>query len=412
MTSFWIISGALALLAATWPALSLIRARRDNDPAEASDLQVYRDQLREIDRDVARGVMLTDDADPLRAEVSRRILTADTALRADVAVADAPRAAGRITTGLIIVIVVGGGLGLYANLGAPGYGDLALRDRIAAAETRRDDRPSQAEAEAQAPAVPPVTGAPREYMELVQRLRSTVAERPGDLQGHMLLARSEAALGNFVEAYKSQEQIITLKGDAATAQDYADLADMVVLAAGGYVSPEAERVLEITLSMDPLNGVARYYGGLMLAQNDRPDIAFRMWDDLLRTSTADDAWVPPIVEQIQGLAMRAGVAGYEVPQVGGAPLRGPSAADIDAAQDMTPEERMDMIRGMVEQSSDRLATQGGPPEEWARLIVGYSVLGNAEQAIAIWRNAEEVFAGNDDALKIILEGARNANIAP
>ncbi|KMK67949.1 c-type cytochrome biogenesis protein CcmI [Puniceibacterium sp. IMCC21224] len=411
MIPFWIISGALGLVVVALLVLALLRNRPDGGVADSSDLQVYRDQLREVERDVARGVLAEADAERLRAEISRRILAADAELRATVTATQAPRGVALATAGLILIIVLVGGYGLYSTLGVPGYGDLALRDRIAAADERRKNRPSQIEAEGQLPPLP-ATDAPKEYLALVDRLRQAVEDRPDDLQGHVLLARSEATLGNFIRAYMAQERIVAIRGDDATARDYADLADMMVLAAGGYVSPEAERVLDGALSRDPNNGVARYYGGLMLQQNDRPDVAFRLWDTLLRASNPDDAWVPPITAQIGELALRAGVTGYQIPDLGGTTLAGPGQDDIAAAENLSPEERQEMIRGMVSQLSDRLASQGGTPEEWARLIGAYGVLGNAEQAIAIWENAQEVFAGNDAALEIVRDGARNANIAP
>jgi cytochrome c-type biogenesis protein CcmH len=77
---------------------------------------------------------------------------------------------------------------------------------------------------------------------------------------------------------------------------------------------------------------------------------------------------------------------------------------------MSDAERMEMIRGMVEGLSDRLATEGGPPEDWARLIGALGVLGNAEQAAAIADEAEQVFAGNDAALSLIAEARMRAGL--
>jgi cytochrome c-type biogenesis protein CcmH len=239
-------------------------------------------------------------------------------------------------------------------------------------------------------------------------LRGAVAERPGDLQGHILLARSEAAMGNYLAAYEAQQQVLSIKGDDANGKDYADLADMMVLAAGGYVSPEAERVLEAALTRDPENGVALYYMGLMMAQTGRPDVAFRLWDRLLRQSPPNATWLPPILTQIEEMAFRAGVADYQVPAIAGIP--GPTAEDVEAAGEMNAEDRQDMIRGMVARLSDRLATEGGTPEEWARLISSLAILGDEAQAIAIWNNAQEVFADNPDALEIVREGARAAGL--
>jgi cytochrome c-type biogenesis protein CcmH len=83
---------------------------------------------------------------------------------------------------------------------------------------------------------------------------------------------------------------------------------------------------------------------------------------------------------------------------------------MDAAAEMTPEARMEMIQGMVAGLSDRLATEGGPPEDWARLIGALGVLGNTEQAAAIAAEAEQVFAGNDAALSLIAEARTRAGL--
>lgn len=408
MTFFWIATVVLALALSGLLVAALLRGQRSTGPAEAFDLQVYRDQLTEVDREVQRGVISAEDAERLRTEISRRILSADAKAQASGSGGQQPRGLGLVMSGLIAIGLVAGGIWLYAVLGAPGYGDMGLASRMEMAQLARANRPSQQEAEAQLPEAgnPAVQ---QDYSELVQRLRGAVAERPNDLQGHVLLARSEAALGNYVAAYQAQERVLTIKAANATASDYADLADMMVLAAGGYVSPQAERVLEGALARDPENGVAQYYMGLMMAQTGRPDIAFRVWDRLLRQSPPDAAWLPPILGQIEEMAFRAGVSDYQVPQqVAARP--GPTAEDVDAAGEMSAEDRQEMIQGMVARLSDRLANEGGPPEDWARLISSLAVLGDEAQAIAVWNNAQEVFADNPEALEIVRDGARAAGL--
>jgi cytochrome c-type biogenesis protein CcmH len=281
--------------------------------------------------------------------------------------------------------------------------------RIEQAETARRDRPSQASAEADVPQMP-ANGASEDFLALMDRLRAAVESRPDDLQGHRLLARNEARLGNFVAAYEAQEQVIRIKGDAASAADYADYGDLLVLAAGGYVSPEAERAFQAALARDPANGAARYYTGLMFYQTGRPDRAFRIWREQLRQSSATAPWVSPIRAQIEDAARRAGIE-YSLPPVAsGSAAPGPSAADIDAAGEMTPSERMEMIEGMVSGLSERLATEGGPPEEWARLIRALGVLGRTDRAAAIWGEAQQVFP--DEATRLpILRAARDAGVA-
>jgi cytochrome c-type biogenesis protein CcmH len=406
--AFWIVAFVMAAAVA---ALMLVALRRGGEEARAAeaDMQVYRDQLKEVDRDVARGVLTPAEAETIRVEVSRRLLEADRAAAGAAGGRQAPGALTGAMAALTAVTVVGGTIALYQWLGAPGYPDLPLSARLEMAAEARANRPGQAEAEAEAAALAqPAPQADADYLALMERLRTTVAERPDDLQGHRLLARNEAALGNFAAALAAQARVMAILGESATGADFADQADMMVMAAGGYVSPETEAVLEQALQRDPQNGTALYYSGLSMLQTGRPDLAFSLWDGLLRQSAPTDPWVVPIRAQIADLAHIAGAFNYELPVMGDAP--GPTQDQMDAAAEMTPEARMEMIQGMVQGLSDRLATEGGPPEDWARLIGALGVLGNTEQAAAIAAEAEQVFAGNDAALSLIAEARMRAGL--
>ncbi|GGG82683.1 c-type cytochrome biogenesis protein CcmI [Salipiger pallidus] len=408
MTLFWILAAAAALVVAALLGLALLRGRSGPLTSGDFDMKVYRDQLREIERDAARGTIAPEEAERLRTEIARRILAADA--RGETT-ADTPSrgAPSLVMIALIALVLTGGSLWLYTSLGAPGYGDLGLKDRIAAAETFRQNRPAQAEAEAQVPQQPQPE-LPQDYMELVTRLRTAVETRPDDIQGHALLARSEAALGNYRAAYEAQSALLDLKGDAASATEWADLVDMMVLAAGGYVSPEAERALEQVMRRDEDNGVGRYYGGLMMAQTGRPDAAFRIWDRLLRDSAATDPWVGAVREQIPDLAFAAGIDDYQLPEGAAPALAGPSREDVEAAADLSDEDRADMVRGMVDRLGARLATDGGSPQEWAQLISALGVLNETDHAREIWTEAQEIFADSPEALAPIRAAAETAGV--
>lgn len=404
---FWIVVILVALAAAGLLGLTLYRVRGGEEPAAAYDLRVYRDQLRDVERDLARGVIAQADADRIRTEVSRRILAADAQLQKHKDGETQPSGVSGIGAAVLVLVLVAGSVLLYRELGAPGYPDLGLERRIAEAKAVRDNRPDQAQAEADAPALP----APQvddSYLDLVDDLRDAVAKRPDDVQGLELLARHESNLGNFVAAHEAKGKAMALKGDTVSAQDYAEQAELLIAAAGGYISPEAETALRETLSREPWNGPARYYWGLMLAQNDRPDLAFRIWEQTLRNDPPDAPWIVPIRARIEEIAWRAGVE-YTLPDAPAA-QPGPSREDIEAAQDMTPEDRQEMIRGMVDGLSERLATEGGTPQDWARLIGALGVLGEVERASAIYGEAQQVFATSPEALAIIKEAATRAGL--
>ncbi|TDX23746.1 c-type cytochrome biogenesis protein CcmI [Rhodovulum visakhapatnamense] len=411
MTFIVVAIGMAAVIAAVL-TLTLIRGRRGDEPAAAYDLRVYREQLDEVERDLARGVIAEDEAARIRTEVSRRVLEADRKLARQAATGQAPKALSLVAGIAVLAFLLGGAWITYSYNGMPGYADQPLDLRKAEAADYRETRMRQAEAEAKAPPMPGLPTPDAEHLKLVEKLRQVVAERGDDLQGLDLLAHNEAALGNFKAAYEAQAKVIALKGAQATANDYATQADMMVLASSGYVSPEAEAALEQALNRNPQNGTALYYWGLMHIQTGRPDIAFRVWRELLNVSKADDPWLPIVREQMPNLAWYAGDERYQLPPMpaaGGAP--GPSAEDMAAAEDMTPEARQEMIRGMVARLSARLADQGGSPEEWARLIGALGVLGDREQAGAIWAEAQQTFAAQPDALATIRQAAQSAGVA-
>ena len=406
---FWIVIGVLILVVAVLLALALLRGQDTGVAAAEYDLQVYRDQLAGVERDLERGVVSKEEAARIKTEVSRRILDADKALQAAEEVHRAPKP---MTYGAILasLVLLAASVGVYQKIGAPGYPDLPLKLRIAEAEQARESRPSQAEIEAQ---VPPVAADvdPRQK-ELVAKLRTAVAARPDDLKGHELLAGNEAALGNYTAAYRAHQRVIEIKGADATADDYADLADLMIVAAGGYVSPEAEGALQKALTLDPKNGKALYYSGLMFAQNGRPDVTFRIWKGLLEESRPNDPWMQPIIAQIEDAAAFAGVD-YRVPPMmrGGGGLAGPDAGAVAAAGEMTAEERQDMIQNMVSQLSERLGTDGGSPQEWAQLLGALGVLGDKEQAATAWAKAQEAFAADSAALEVVRAAAKRAGVA-
>jgi cytochrome c-type biogenesis protein CcmH len=397
---FWAIAAVLTAMVAVLLIQALRRgaAQADTHP----DLKVYRDQLAEVDRDLARGTLAVDEAQRLRIEVSRRLLEADRALQK----AAAPGARGSLiwAAGLVVALL-GGSLWLYDRIGAAGYADLPLSVRLAMADEAYKTRPSQAQAQANTPPAPVADPDP-EFVALMDKLRAAVVARPDDAMGLDLLARNEAALGNYAAALAAQDKLLAVKGDAATPDDRLMAAQIMVAAAGGYVSPEAEAHLIDILQRDPKHGMARYLTGLMFAQVGRPDRAFQIWQPLLEEGPPDAPWVQAVKTDIQGVADQAGIK-FSLPAD-----KGPTAADMAAAGDMTAEDRQAMIAGMVGQLEERLLSQGGPVEEWIKLINALQVLDQPDRGRAALASAEAALAADPAGLQAVRDAAAAAGFAP
>ncbi|KIT15975.1 c-type cytochrome biogenesis protein CcmI [Jannaschia aquimarina] len=401
---FWLVAAGLTL-GVTLIVVRGLTARETGAP-DAPDVDVYKDQLRELDRDVARGTLTNAEAEAARAEVARRLLAADQSAQSI-----RPATPGRTALGAVIVALCVAAIGAvtYGCIGAPGYPDMPLAGRVATIEAARAERPGQAVAEAEVPNAPPPADAPAETVAMVEQLRDVLQNRPDDLRGWQLAASVEAGMNNLEAAWRAQDRVIAILGDAATAEGFAILAELMIQAAGGYVSPEAERALAEALRRDPTNGLARYYTGLMFAQGGRADRAWPIWRRLYSDSPADAPWLPTIAAQLERISQLAGdpTPLEDIPRA-----TGPSQDQIEAAGDMTPEERMEMIGSMVQGLAERLASQGGPPGDWARLITAYGVLGRSDAAAAVYAEAQLVFQDAPAALDTLARAAERAGLAP
>ncbi len=406
---FWILAAALTAITALAILSPLRRGRGGAAPAAAYDLRVYRDQLAEVERDLDRGVIGPDDAQRLRAEIGRKVLDAD---RRAALSAPAARGGRALWPAVALVAMLAGAVALYLREGVPGAPDMPLAERFAAADAAYRDRPTQAEAEAAAPArpAPDLSQADPEYLTMIDQLRDAVGRNPDDQQGLALLASNEMRLGNLAAARAAQQRLVDLRGDQADAVQLMQLATLMVDAAGGVVTPEAEAVLRRALTLDPTQPQARYLQGVLLIQNGRPDRAFPLWRGLLDEGPEGAPWIAPIRAAIQDLAWLAGDDEYRAPAPPAADLPGPDADALAAAEDLSPEDRARMIQDMVDRLQQRLATQGGSPEEWARLIAALAMLDQRDQATAILTEARQRFGSAPDALAPIERAATEAGL--
>lgn len=406
----WVFGTIMALAVAVALALPFLRRRNVATVGAAPyDRQVYRTQLSEVDRDLARGVIGEDDAARLRIEIGRKLLEADRLAQAQAPAVSAPWR-GMAAAAVAVVAVAGS---LYAVLGSPMMADAPIALRKAEADAVYAARPSQAEAEAAAPPRMPAAPPDPAYVTLVDQLRAAVEQQPDDPRGLALLAEHEGRLGNVAAALEAQRRLMALVGDKASPDDHTRLAALMIEAAGGVMTREAEAEVAKAIALDPANAQARYMQGLLMAQNQRPDRAFAIWRGLLEQDPAAP-WAPTIRAVIADLAWFAGEADYVPPPAPAAateaPAPGPDAAAIAAADNMTDAERADMIGQMVTRLEERLATQGGTPEEWARLIGALAVQDDTAHAAEILTEARATFAGQPEALAALDAAAAQAGL--
>ena len=303
---------AVALVGLTALALAMLLVPlflRRHGPAsrDAYNLAVYRDQLAEIERDLARGVLAAEEAEAARAEIARRILALKPA-EAETGAAPIPRAVAIVA---ILLLPVAAWM-LYWQLGSP-----ALPDQPFAARTA---------------GTPPAAANPAhiDMDEALARLGAHLKEHPEDLTGWLLLARSELGLGRYQEAAEAYRHAAELSGNRADIMG--DWGEAQVLAAGGTVTPAAKAAFAAGLGDPETAPRSRYY--LAFAQLQAGDVkgALDAWVALAAEAPADAEWLPLVHQRIAQAARALGIDPATLKAAGG-PRRRASA--INAATDRT-----------------------------------------------------------------------------
>ena len=394
------ILSVLLVLATLLIGVILFRNMQNSKIIPMRQVDVYADQMQNLERDLAKGVLEKDEFESMRAEVGRRIISA-------VRLGPNPEAAVSNTSLRTLVTVslaafILGAL-IYDQIGRPNVPDSPISVRYKQSDALRTARLGQLEAEAQAPALK----APQDpsYLQLVTKLRAALEVRPNDIHGFVLLAKSESRLGNYTNAHAAQAQVLKLKGKASSPDEWYRYAELLIMAANTYISKEAEDALRQTLQRDPKHSLALFRIGIYFDQIGRPDRTFSIWRKLLEAGPESASYMPIIRRTIIDLAMMSGVD-YEPPKI-----KGPSREDIQNAAEISEEDRQAMISSMVTGLADRLKNEGGPASDWAQLIVAYGVLGETNTAQEILNESLQLFSGQPADIRILQQASISAGLS-
>ena len=355
--SFLFIAAALLTVAVLAALLAPLLGRGATETAAATpvrgdyDLAVYRDQLAEIDRDQEKGLFTPAEAEAARIEIQRRMLAAadSRAAEAPTAAPEAVGAARRLALAVVVIVPLAA-VGLYSILGKPGAGDLPLAQRQTAAGEQHD------------------------MNRLVEQLRIRLQETPDDIDGWLMLARSYSTMGRFDGAAMAFGQVVTLTGRRPDI--LAAWGEALIWQAADRVTPQAEALFREALATDPGEPRARFYMALARLQAGDLAGAVRDWTALAQDSPPDAPWMATVTDQIRRATAAMGGGAPIVPV---APV-GPSQADVEAATQMSTDDRDAMIRGMVERLAERMRENPGDRDGWLRLGRAYEVLGDTAKA--------------------------------
>jgi cytochrome c-type biogenesis protein CcmH len=355
---------AAAIFAVLWP---LGRGGRPQQ-GDGSEATVYKDQLAEIDRDVAAGLLGSSEAAAARVEIGRRLLAAADHQRAPLMASNTRLRRSAAVIALVGLPVIA--VALYLPLGSPRLADFPLAKRNSAPDGTQ----------------------PLET--LVAQVETHLEKNPTDGRGWNVLAPVLERLGRYDDAVRAYRNAITYNGDSAEARG--DLGEAMAAAAGGVVTADAKAEFERALGSKGDATKASYYLGLAAEQDGRTAEAASIWRGMLEKAPASAPWRPLVQAALS--------------RVGGSTVPALSDDAMAAAKDMNETDRRAMIQAMVERLASRLKQNGGDVEGWLRLVRAYMVMGDRDKVKGALLDARQAVANDAERLRQLNEGLKNLGL--
>jgi cytochrome c-type biogenesis protein CcmH len=361
---FWVLCAVMTAAVVYAVTRPLLAPRAKTRNPGAADLEVYRDQLKEIETDRARGVLGAAEAEAARLEISRRLLACADAQQRPAAVAAASGAA-KIVIAAVTAGIPLAALALYLVFGSPGLPDQprSPQERLALEKAS--------------------------VAQLVAQVEARLRQRPEDGKGWDVIAPVYLAQERYQEAAQAFARALRLLGEST--KRLVGFAEATVLANNGVVTEEARQAYEKILQLEPGRREPRFW--LALAKEQDGDLAgaARDYEGLLAEAPAEAPWRGAVEERLR--AVRGRLA------VGNAPsAAGPTAKELTAAEKLPAEQRARMIRPMVEGLAARLKADGKDLAGWQRLLRAYAILGEKDAAMRALAEARNAFAGDSASL--------------
>ncbi|MEY4966127.1 MAG: c-type cytochrome biosis protein CcmI [Pseudomonadota bacterium] len=363
----WIVLTAMIALAAAGLTIPLVR-RYEARPMRGTAIEILKTQLKDVDAQLGAGQIGESEAEGLRAEIKRRILSEAPAAKP----VSRPLPAGAlpwVALGLVGIVALSAAA-LYATMGRPEFTSKAAPagDRAATPSQHPDG----------------------DVDRMVAGLESRLQQSPNDRQGWQMLGWSYMRLDRPADAAKAYGRAASLdpgNGEYLSAQGEA------MVQAEGRVSAEAVAVFRRVRAIDPADPRARYF--LAIFRDQQGDRAGAMADliALIKSAPPDAPWVAQVRGYAEKKAREQGIdlSRQLPPPAANAP--GPTAAQIAAAGQMSDADRQSMIRSMVERLDGQLKANPRDVSGWVRLMRARMVLGEKDAAAAAYRDARKAFAG-------------------
>lgn len=293
MILFWLICAGLVAIALAFVLPPLLQRAPEEAGAggkKEANLEIYRDQLSELEADLRNGIISPEQYQQDRDEIERRLL--DDVSREDEVSAKGSKEA--VSRGPVYVIALGipvVAVALYLLVGnSAAWSGAATTPQAPFASGSQSNGPMTQQ------------GIEANVAALAKRLE----QKPDDAQGWVMLARSYTSLEKYTDASNAYAKAAALKTDDADL--LGDFAFALAMANGRQLQGQPFELIKKALRIDPQNAKALELAGSAEFQAKNYKQAIDYWQKVLDRTSADSELARTLSQNINQAKALAGVS--------------------------------------------------------------------------------------------------------
>ena len=320
----------------------MVRQSQSHNP-----LEYYKNQLKELEIDIKRGLVDPESIKSAKLEIERRILKANVKTNNS-------HLKQHAKSNLPIEVLAAGiislsAFALYFNFGSP---------KLPSTPAVRNSFENQH-----------ITDGGPTFKEAISKIEGHLVNNPDDVQGWEVLTTSTRAVNDFTKAIHAYNQLIRLQPD--NIDWYIKRLEAYISMANGRITPAANLLIKNITEIAPDHPAGQFYQGLAYKQAGNLNDAFQIWQTLLDNSNTNAPWYITLQGQLREIELERGTKR----------ITGPSTSDIEAITNLTPKDQASFINSMIERLKGKLLQNPDNIDGWEILARALVQQGKKEEAI-------------------------------
>lgn len=336
------------------------------------EIEIYKNQLQELEKDLSEGKISQADYEHARVEIGRRVNRFKNSNSVEIETTISPKFVAVIVFLFGVLAIVG-----YGFIGSPSKLDQPFKKRETALING-----------------PPQNIGPAEMLALLQE---RAKETPNDPMAHLLIGKVLIGEKRDDEAMRALQAC--LRREPKNAEALAELAGVIFRLNENQTDSDVESALNSALVIDPQNLTAHFYRGDILWKTGKQDDALKVWGDAWAGLAANDERRTDIIIRVLNEVSQLDVG----PSAGG---QGPMMAAMAAG-----ENPQDFIKTMIARRTDRLSQN--PSDIGLRLsLVRVNMMSQKkDEAIRLLEEGMKYTNGNAFKAAMLNEAKQSINSA-